>query len=134
MKFEHFLGTDICGTADEIGKIMSKQNQDGYNEFWISGDEEFPFMAVLTRNQNAYVHFFDEDGSPGLRGMAEKGDNTLDANDVTVFRSNNGSEQITVENECVIPLEKAIAVVKEFFEAKGLPEIIQWDPLWEEAD
>lgn len=131
MKFEHFGGTDVCNTAAEIRNILSKQNKDGYNEFWISGDEAFPFMAALTKDEIAYVHFFDEDGSPGLRGMAEEHDTELAPDEITVFYSNNGSEPMYVENCCVIPLRKAIAVIEEFFKTNRLPQMIQWDPLWE---
>lgn len=133
MKFEHFLGTDICDTSAEIKAILSKHDQYGYNEFWISGNDPFPFMAVLTKDQNAYVHFFDEDGSPGLRGMADD-DNGFDPDDITIFYSNNGSEQMCIENCCVIPLYKAIAVIEEFFVTNKLPQNIRWDPLWEETE
>ena len=114
MKLEHFLGTDICDTAYEIKAILSKHDQNGYNEFWISNDDPFPFMAVLTKDQVAYVHFFDEDGSPGLRGPADD-DYKSAPDDITVFYSNNGSEKMFIENCCVISLNKAIAVIEEFF-------------------
>lgn len=132
MKFEHFLGTDTCDTSVGIKKILSKQNQNGYNEFWISNDDSFPFMAVLTKDQKAYVHFFDEEGSPGLRGIADY--DISEQNGTDIFYSNNGSEQIYVENCCVIPLDKAIAVIEEFFLTNKLPHIIHWDPLWEESE
>lgn len=45
MKFEHFFGTDICNSADEIEEILCKQNENKVNEFWISNETAFPFMG-----------------------------------------------------------------------------------------
>lgn len=129
MKFEHFLGTDICDDVEQIKDILSKQSEKGYNEFWISTEKQFPYMAALTKDQLAYVHFFDEEDSPGLCGLAEKNETELDPDEMTIFYSNNESEQMGVENCCVIPLSKAIAVIEEFFKTNELPEIIEWDSL-----
>ena len=129
MKVEHFLGTDECADKSGIKDILSKQNSDGFNEFWISTEKPFPFMAALTKGKLAYVHFFPEDGHPGFRGLAAEGDNDLSEDDVTVFMSNNCSEKMWIENCCVIPLEKTVNVIEQFFETDKLRGMIEWDEL-----
>lgn len=129
MKFEHFLGCDECSSSDEIKDILTKQNDSGYNEFWISAEKQFPLMAMLTRNDIASVHFFPEDGHPGFCGLSSGEKAFLPEEGTTVFRTNNNSEDIWVENCCVIPLEKAIKVIEEFFETDTMPEQIEWDEL-----
>lgn len=128
MKFEHFLGTDICDKADDIREIMKKQDVKNTNEFWISIETPFPCLGVLTNKSLAYVHYFDEDGSPGFRALSNC-DLGLDEDETTTFYSNGGSEIMEVENECVITIEKAIEIVEEFFAAKKMPMCIEWDEL-----
>ncbi len=127
MKFEHFFGTDICNSADEIEEILCKQNENKVNEFWISNETAFPFMGVLTNSSYAYVHFFDEEGSPGFRGLADE-DLGLDEDELPTFYSSNG-EIMSVEIECIVSLNKAVEVVREFFETGSMPTSIEWDEL-----
>ena len=127
MKFEHFLGMDICNSADEIEEILHKQNGNNVNEFWISTETQFPCLGVLTNSSYAYVHFFDEDGSPGFRGLADE-DLGLDENELPTFYSSNG-EIMSVEIECIVSLNKAVEVVREFFETGSMPTSIEWDEL-----
>lgn len=127
MKFEHFLGMDICNSADEIEEILHKQNVNNVNEFWISTETQFPCVGVLTNSSYAYVHFFDEEGSPGFRGLADE-DLGLDEDELPTFYSSNG-EIMSVEIECVVSLNKAVEVVREFFETGSMPTCIEWDEL-----
>ncbi len=128
MIFEHFLGTDMCDDLESIEQIMKKQNKNGVNEFWINIETPFPFMGVLTNKSFAYVHFFDEDGSPGFSALSDC-DLGLDIEKTSIFYTNNASEIIEVENECVLSIDKAIEIVKEFFNTKQIPKCIEWDEL-----
>lgn len=128
MKFEHFLGTDICDDVNKVRGILSKKDINDTNEFWISIETQFPFMGVLTNKTLAYVHFFDEDGSPGFRALSNC-DIGLDLDATTTFYSNNRSEIIEVENECVISLDNAIKIVQEFYTTNKMPICVEWDEL-----
>ena len=107
---------------------MKKQNENGNNEFWISIETPFPFMGVLTSRSFAYVHFFDEDGSPGFSALSD-GSTVPDSDQPPVFYTNNASEIIEVEDDCILSLDKAIQIVQEFFTTKQMPQCIEWDEL-----
>lgn len=128
MKFEHFSGTDFCYNVESIAQVMKKQNDKGFNEFWISTETPFPFMAVLTNQSFAYVHFFDEEDSPGFSALSDA-DPEFDTDQVPVFYTNNCSEIIEVEAGCVLNIDKAIKIVQEFFNTRQMPDCIQWDEM-----
>ena len=127
MKFEHFLGTDLCDNLEGIVQIMKKQNENGFNEFWISIEKPFPLMAVLTSKSIAHVHFFDEDGSPGFSALSDC-NLGLDIDQTCVFYTNT-NEIIEVENEYILSIDRAIEIVQEFFITKQIPKCIEWDEL-----
>lgn len=128
MKIEHFLGKDECDNIDDLYDIMRKQTNNGVNEFWISIDDEYPALCVLTNGIYAYVHYFKEEGEPGMR-VIPADDNGLDKEGVSIFYTNTDSEEITVENSSVIDIEKAIEIVIEFFNTHKLPMCILWEEL-----
>lgn len=128
MKIEHLSGVDICENVSEIEMVMKKQNPQGYNEFWISIETQFPYIGVLTNNSLAYVHFFDKDRSPGLRALSDS-NSDLDMTKETVFYSNNCSDIMEIHNECVITLDKAVEAVQEFFVTNKIPQCVRWDQL-----
>jgi len=128
MRFEHFLGTELCDEVDKINDILQQKDANNTNEFWISIDTQFPFMGLLTNNGLAYVHFFDKEGSPGFRALSNCDVGSY-LSGTTTFYSNNGSEEIVVENECVLSINKAIEIVKQFYTTKKMPTCVEWDEL-----
>ncbi len=58
MRIEHFLGQENCNTINEVVCVLKKQTEKGVNEFWISCDEDYPVLTILTNQNYAYAHFF----------------------------------------------------------------------------
>ena len=52
----------------------------------------------------------------------------LDEDELPTFYSSNG-EIMSVEIECIVSLNKAVEVVREFFETGSMPMCIGWDEL-----
>lgn len=124
MKISHFGGIVECKTIEDLGNVLNMRYGDGVNEFWISGKEDDPCLAVLVNKDHANITYFSEDGDIGLQSAGM--DTNLDPNGMTIFYTNTPDEEIEVSNSAVIPFSKAIGVIKEFFETMDLPKSIEW--------
>lgn len=128
MIIEHFMGKEICENIDEIHTILEKQTSKGVNEFWISINGDYPVISVLTNQNYAYVHFFEKEGEPGLQIISDV-DLKLDLDGETVFYTNTDTEEVKIENSCIVDIKRAIEIVHEFWVTHQLPKYISWEEL-----
>lgn len=128
MIIEHFMGKEICKNINEIPEILKKQTSKGVNEFWISINGDYPVLSVLTNQNYAYVHFFEEEGEPGLQIISDV-DLGLDLDGESVFYTNTDTEEVNIENSCVVDIKRAIEIVHEFGVTHQLPKCIAWEEL-----
>lgn len=130
MYIEHFLGKEDCNCIEKIPEILRKQTDRGVNEFWISLalTSKYPNLCVLTKRAQAYVHYFENENEPGVQSISDN-EGKLIEDGLSVFYTNTDQEGVTIENRCIIDLEKAIEVVTEFYNKKTLPKCIEWEEL-----
>lgn len=48
---------------------------------------------------------------------------------MSIFYTNTDKEEVVVENRYIVDIEKAIEIVKEFYNSKTLPRCIEWEEL-----
>lgn len=124
MKVSHFGGMIDCETVETLEQVLNMRYGSGVNEFWISGEEENPCLAVLVNNDYANLTYFPDDGHPGFQSIGmETG---LDQHEISIFYTNTPEEEIEVNNDTVIPFSKALEAAKEFFTSTGMPKSIEW--------
>ena len=128
MYIEHFLGKENCDNVEKIPSILKKQTQRRVNEFWISLTNRYPVLCVLTNKTYAYVHYFEREGEPGVQSISNNRTN-LEEGGMSIFYTNTDKEEVAVENRYIIDIEKAIEIVKEFYNSKTLPRCIEWEEL-----
>lgn len=128
MYIEHFLGKENCDNVEKIPSILKKQTQRRVNEFWISLTNRYPVLCVLTNQTYAYVHYFESEGEPGVQSISNNRIN-LEEDGMSIFYTNTDKEEVAVENRYIIDIEKAIEIVKEFYNSKTLPRCIEWEEL-----
>lgn len=128
MIIEHFMGKEICENIIEISSILRRQTSRGVNEFWISINGSYPVLSVLTNQNYAYVHFFEEEGEPGLQIISDV-DLGLDLDNESVFYTNTDTEEVHIENSCIVDIKRAIEIVYEFGVTHQLPKCIAWEEL-----
>lgn len=92
---------------------------------WISGDEQYPCLAVCTNAPYAAVHFF-------------QGDTSDDAGNIWLSYNENNQEEVIFLAEgaewrptadAVISLDDAILCIREFLGTCERPSCIQWQEL-----
>lgn len=128
MIIEHFMGTEICENIADISDVLKKQTSKCVNEFWISIIGDYPVLSVLTNQNYAYVHFFEEEGEPGVQIISDV-DMGLDPNGESVFYTNKDTEEVYIENSCIVDIKRAVDIVREFYVTHQLPKCIAWEEL-----
>jgi hypothetical protein len=124
MKVWHFGGEAECKTIEELDSIMNLRYGTGVNEFLICGDKKYPYLAVLVKNNYAFLSFFPEDEEfiYQSKGMYT----SLDPNEMSTFYTGTPTVEIEVWNEFVVPFDKAKEAAIEFFSSLALPVCIDW--------
>lgn len=110
-------GDKSCETVQEIIDILINNS---YDDIWISGEEEYPCLAVLTNGSLACVHYFLNDTGNMWQSA---GDYDKDVMFIT------GGEESEMPADSIITLEKAIECVKEFRDTLEKPDCIEWREL-----
>ena len=127
MKVSHFGGTIDCPTMEILEIVLNMQFGTGVNEFWISGEEDNPCLAILVNNSYANLTYFPEDGHPGFQSVGM--DTDLDLGEITVFYTNTPEEEMEINNDAVVPFEIALNAAKEFYLTSALPTCLEWTEL-----
>jgi hypothetical protein len=124
MKVSHFGGTVFCATIEDQATILNIRFGTGVNEYWISGEDDNPCLAILVKDDYANLTFFPEDGHPGFQSVGMGTD--LNMEEITVFNTNTPNEEMEVNNDSIVPFTMALEAAKEFFASLTMPTCLEW--------
>ena len=105
---------------DELEQQIRESSSNPYDDIWISGETEYPCLAVLINGSYACVHFF----------LNEEGDmwQSVGEGDKDMVFVNNGEES-EMPADSIISLERAVECAKQFYQTKKKPTCIEWREL-----
>jgi len=109
-----------CRTVQEVESVIRKSSANPFDDIWISGEEEYPCLAVLLNGRLTCVHFFLNDG--GDMWLSEG-----NYHEDTEFIA--GGQKTIIPKEYVIPLEKTLECVRQFCDSFERPDCIAWSEL-----
>ena len=119
MNFGSVEGDFQYETKEEIAGHIRRSTALPFDDIWLSGDSEYPCLAVLVNGDMACVHYFEEDGIMWQScGDFSKG---------TVFLA--GGEEWYAPADTVVSIESAICCAEEFFDSMKRPDCIEWQRL-----
>lgn len=106
----------VDGAMEFVQEVVQKKD-----DIWVSGDEEYPCLAVCTNAPYAAVHFIQSDGGEVWLSYNENNQREVDflVDDVKWCPT----------ADAVVSLDDAIACVKEFLTTYKKPSCIQWQEL-----
>lgn len=110
----------IFQSIDDTIKFVQTAAQEK-SDIWISGDNEYPCMAVCTNGQYATVNFFQNDIGDVWLSYNDK-----NQNEVTFIAD--GTEWCPTADS-VISLNDAFLCIREFLGTYERPSCIQWQEL-----
>ena len=129
IKIHHFLGDSICSTMDDVLKTLD-QSVNGVNEFFIAHEHTmFPYLTVLINGPYSYVYCVPDEVAAGSLAFSEDAEMDLDPGGISIFYTNNPSEEIEICNDYVIPKSLAVEIVKEFAETGKMSDCAEWEEL-----
>jgi hypothetical protein len=123
MIIEHLKGKNICENFEEAIEVLNFRTKQGVNEFWISTENDYPAMVLLVNNDLAYIHYFYEEGDPGIQSIGNE-KLELENDENSVFYTNSDAEEVSVPNGSILSFSKALNVVKEYFETYDVPKAL----------
>ena len=124
MIIEHFGGRDECKTIEDLERILKMRYGNAVNEYWIYGEDTFPCLAVLVKDNCASLTYFPNDNHAGFCSITM--DDNVDNDGTTIFYVNTPTEEIEVDNGCIVPFANALEAVKEFFVSLSKPSCLEW--------
>jgi Immunity protein Imm1 len=125
MRIEDFTMTDHATEYANIEVALMRRNQSGFNEFWLShGDDKYPAISVLVSGDLASLHYFPREGHPGLSSVGKV--QGLKSDGSTKFFINDGTEELEVSNDSIVPFSLALKAAHEFAISNSAPRSIQW--------
>ena len=90
------------------------------DDLWLSGDTEYPCLAIMVNGRFACVHYFlNNNGDMWQSVGCEERDITFSV----------GGEYTEMPANTVVPLEQAIACARQFFHSPAKPDCIEWRAL-----
>ena len=107
-------------TWPEIEEFLCNCEKGIPDDLWLSGDSEYPCLAILVNSQYACVHYFLNDNGDMWQSVGNG------EQDVIFFA---GGVDTEMPADCVISLEQAIACAKQFFHSSDKPDCIEWQEL-----
>ena len=129
IKMHHFGGKNICATWDEVAQTL-EQTVDGVNEFYIAAEHTmFPYLAVLEKDDYAYVHCVPNETGGGLIAFSADTPTDLPPDGISIFYTNTPTEEIEIYNDYVIPKTLAWNFVKDFVETGKMSSCVEWNEL-----
>ncbi len=119
-------GDILCKSKAEMAEIIKQGAAlPQGDEIWMNSSENmYPCLSVLVKGQYACVHYFEND-----EGRAWQSCGDFDR-EVTFLA---GCEAWEAPDYVIIPLEKAVDCMEEFWDTLERPKCIQWEALWEEG-
>ena len=97
----------------------------GANCFWIShDDDQYPTLGILVKGDMAYLNYIPKEFDAGYRSVGQPG---RDSHDVVTFSiSDYSADDLDILREAIVPWSTALAVAKDFFHSKELPNSVEW--------
>lgn len=116
----------ICHNKEEVVEIIKQGAVLPYgDEIWMSNNgETHPCLEILIKGQYACVHYFQDDQGHAWQSCGDCGI------EVTFLV---GDMAWTAPEYVIIPIEKAIICMGEFWDTLERPMGIEWEALWEEG-
>lgn len=121
MKVECDTGVFDCESAVEIERALRKATTQSLAEIWLSDQEPYPCLAILTNQGEANLTYFaSEEEFYGSLGDFNRDDGVL-------FKA--GGQDTEMAAYTVVSLELAIECALEFFRSNAKPTLIEWAEL-----
>lgn len=115
-----FRGSAVETVRELVEFIRGRREAFPVDEFWVSGEDAYPCMALLTNGAYANVNYF----------LNETGDMWLSVGDlekeVTFLAA---GVEWPAPADTVIPFETGIRCVEEFCHTLSRPTCIEWQEL-----
>lgn len=126
MRIQDMFRSYTANDLDTISDVLRTRNDKGENAFWITrGDDKFPMLSVLIRGELATLQYFRKDRDAGLASVGQK-PTTLKENVIAFPISQNSADDLLIQSDSLISVEKAIKAVREFFESGEVPKSVEW--------
>lgn len=114
-------GDITCHDKNEIAEIIKRSSTlPRGDEIWISGDDEYPCLAIQVNGQYACVHYFENDEGDAWQSYG-------DFDKEVVFLA--GGEEWTAPEDTIVSLEAALKCMEEYYDTLERPECIEWQEL-----
>lgn len=125
MMIHHFGGDMECNTLEKLQETLNlRYGEEGVNEFLLTGENRYPYIAIMVKGKDAVVMYFPEDDD--WMFQAVDGNSKLNKEETSVFYTGNSELEIEIYNEFVIPFEKAVEAAIQFFKEQALPTCLEW--------
>jgi hypothetical protein len=113
-------------TVEDLEAALGRRYEHAANSFWLHHEHaDYPVMLTLVVRDLAFIHFIPAEFEPGFTSVGDvKG---MDPRATTVFYMRGDPEYIN--NDTIIPFDKALEAAKEFFENRELPSCLEWNEL-----
>ena len=106
-------------TKEEIARHIKRSSALPLDDIWISGENEYPILAILINGDQACVHYFEEEGVTWQSyGNFSKG---------TIFLA--GGEEWEAPADTIVSIKSAIICMEEFVDLMKKPTCIEWQQL-----
>ena len=113
----------VASTGELEAALASRYGDS--NCFWLSHDEElYPNLNVLIRGDLAYLYYIRTESEAGFSSLGHTCGESWKP--VRFSISEYPADDIYAEPDAIVPVPTAIAVAKEFFHCKDLPQSIDW--------
>lgn len=113
---------DLAGLADALAWC----DDHGGARLWLAPDDApYPALAIRISGGLADIHYFPQEGHPGLRCLGGGG---LPSGGLTrlVYQGADPASGEDVPNEFVVPVEWAAEIAAEFFQSRQMSAAVQW--------
>lgn len=114
-------GDFVFQSIDDVIKFVQTAAAQEKSDLWISGDDEYPCLAVCTSGPYAAVNFFQNDTGDIWLSYNDK-----NQNEITFIAD--GAEWRPAPDS-VISLNDAFLCIREFLDTYKRPSCIQWQEL-----
>lgn len=110
-----------CHSLTELENFIRKSSLKQFDDIWLSGNTEYPCLAILVKGSYACVHYFLNDEGDMWQSV---GYGDLDI----TFILSNGDES-DKPADCVISINEAIQCARQFYGKLDKPDCIEWREL-----
>lgn len=103
-------------TKEEIAAHIRRSSSLSFDDIFISGENEYPCLAILINGDYACITYFNEEGAM----WQSYGDFSKEM----IFMA--GGVEWEAPANTIISIESAISCMEEFFDSMEKPKCIEW--------